>query len=433
MLLEAMKKLSRPGLTLCASLGIALTLVATLMGTSPVASAPSSATSAATPVGKPGIAGMPPVVDPLNVYSETASDKLSPVVSQDLPRVYVPHVRTHDVYVIDPQTLKVVDRFKVGRAPQHIVPSWDLRTLWVANNAERHSDGSLTPLDPKTGKPGQPIPVDDPYNLYFTPDGQSAIVVAEARKRLDFRDPHTFAMQYSIETPSCGGINHADFAPDGRSAIFTCEFDGTIVKVDLVGRKVEGYLKLTMPATRFKGVKSAEAFDPSATEVCTSTKGMPQDIRISPDGSRYYIADMSADGVHVVDAAQFKEIGFIPTGLGAHGLYPSRDGKQLYVANRGTHKVHGPKRGPGGVSVIDFATNRVVKTWMIPGGGSPDMGNVSVDGRWLWLAGRYDDRVYRIDTTTGAVDSIKVGGEPHGLTVWPLPGRYSLGHTGNLR
>jgi DNA-binding beta-propeller fold protein YncE len=160
---------------------------------------------------------------------------------------------------------------------------------------------------------------------------------------------------------------------------------------------------------------------------------MPQDIRISPDGKRFYIADMHADGVHVIDGDAFKQIGFIPTGLGAHGLYPSRDGTKLYVANRSTHKIHGKGKGPGSVSVIDFATGKVVQNWPIPGGGSPDMGNVSADGKWLWLSGRYDDEVYRIDTSSGAVTKVKVGQEPHGLTVWPQPGRYSLGHTGNLR
>jgi DNA-binding beta-propeller fold protein YncE len=61
------------------------------------------------------------------------------------------------------------------------------------------------------------------------------------------------------------------------------------------------------------------------------------------------------------------------------------------------------------------------------------MGNVSVDGKVLWLSGRFDDAVYAIDTTTGAVRSVRVGKEPHGLAVWPQPGRYSLGHTGNMR
>jgi DNA-binding beta-propeller fold protein YncE len=161
---------------------------------------------------------------------------------------------------------------------------------------------------------------------------------------------------------------------------------------------------------------------------------MPQDIRISPDGKTFFVADMLADGVHVVDGASFKQIGFIPTGSGAHGLYPSRDGKFLYVANRGTNKMM-VKKGvaQGSVSVIEFASRKVVATWPIPGGGSPDMGNVSADGKYLWLSGRFDDEVYRIDTTSGDIDRIKVGREPHGLTVWPQPGRYSLGHTGNLR
>ncbi|HKW90500.1 MAG TPA: hypothetical protein VJX92_01295 [Methylomirabilota bacterium] len=354
------------------------------------------------------IPGMPPVPDPSNLYSETRPDKLSPAVANALPRIYVPNRRGNDVSVIDPATMKVIDRFPVGVNPQHVVPSWDLKTLWVTNNAEGRTDGSLTPIDPTTGKPGKSIVVDDPYNMYFTPDGKSAIVVAEAHKRLDFRDPHTMAMQWSLPVPQCKGINHADFSIDGRIVLFTCEFQGSLARIDLVDRKVLGYLKL-------------------------SRGGMPQDIRISPDGKIFYVADMKAGGVFLVDGASFTEINFLKTGIGTHGLYPSRDGTRLYVANRGSAHVFGPPRGPGSVSVIDFATRRVVATWPIPGGGSPDMGNVSVDGKVLWLSGRFDNVVYAIDTTTGEVRSIPVGKEPHGLAVWPQPGRYSLGHTGNMR
>ena len=401
--------------------------------------APAAAPAVSNAASVTTVAGMPPVVDARNVYSETAAGKISPVLAGDLTRIYVPNLRGHDVHVVDPATMKVVDRFKVGHSPQHVVPSWDLRTLWVTNNAERRTDGSLTPIDPKTGKPGPAIEVDNPYNMYFTPDGKSAVVVAEARKRLDFRDPKTMALQYSIDVPGCAGVNHADFAIDGRFAIFTCEFAGTLAKIDLTERKVTGYLKLTMPARRFKEVpgaprvKPGQVWEPGETEVCTVTKGMPQDIRISPDGKRFYIADMHADGVHIIDGDSFTQLGFIPTGLGAHGLYPSRDGKLLYVANRGSHKIHGSPKGNGGVAVIDFATEKIVARWGVPGGGSPDMGNISADGKYLWLAARYDDVIYRFDTATGDVAQVKVGAEPHGLTVWPQPGRYSLGHTGNLR
>lgn len=377
------------------------------------------------------VAGMAPVLDSDNLYSETRTDQMLPAVKEDLARIYVPNLRGNSVTVIDPATLKVVDSFKVGRAPQHIVPSWDMRTLWVANNAERGNDGSLTPVDPRSGKPGKAIPVDDPYNVYFTPDGQSTIVVAEAKHRLDFRDPKTLKLQYAIEVPQCGGINHGDFSIDGRYAIFTCEFQGSVAKIDLINKTVLGYLKLEMPKTRFKGgVKSP---NPLETEICTVTKGMPQDIRISPNGRTFYVADMEADGVHLLDGDAFKEVGFITTGVAAHGLYPSRDAKSLYVANRGSHAIHGKRRGPGSVTAIDFATNKVVTNWPIPGGGSPDMGNVSNDGKWLWLSGRFDDVVYRLDTSSGKVDQIAVGQEPHGLAVWPQPGRYSLGHTGNFR
>ncbi len=387
-------------------------------------------------------AQMPPVIDETNLYSETAAGKMSPAVSGALERIYVPNRSANTVSVIDPATLKVVDTFKVGIHPQHVVPSWDLKTLWVANNAEGRTDGSLTPIDPKTGKPGPSIPVDDPYNMYFTPDGKSAIIVAEAYQRLDFRDPQSMKMQYTIATPLCAGINHADFSIDGSFAVFTCEFNGSLTKIDLVNRKILGTIKVSRYFDRpdllallaKPGAKPRNIPDPKQPGVeITSARTMPQDIRISPDGKVFYVADMVADGLHVIDGEEFRQIGFIHTGLGAHGLTPSRDGKTLYVANRGSNVIRGASAGKGSVSVLDFATRTVVKNWSIPGGGSPDMGNVSADGKYLWLSGRYDDMVYRIDVVSGDVEKIKVGREPHGLAVWPQPGRYSLGHTGNLR
>ena len=149
-----------------------------------------------------------------------------------------------------------------------------------------------------------------------------------------------------------------------------------------------------------------------------------QDVKLSPDGTTYYVSDLRAGGVWEIDATSYAILGFIPTGKGAHGLYVSRDARSLYVANR----------AGGSVSVIDFATHRVSATWVIPGGGSPDMGDVSADGTVLWLSGRYNAEVYAIDTTTGRLLArIPVGSGPHGVCVWPQPGRYSLGHTGILR
>jgi DNA-binding beta-propeller fold protein YncE len=298
--------------------------------------------------------------------------------------------------VIDPRTYTIVSHFSVGQLPQHVVPSYDLKTLYVTNDV----GNSLTAIDPRTGKPGRTIPVEDPYNMYFTPDGRYAIVVAERLHRLDFRNPHTFALHHSLPVP-CSGIDHMDFAADGRYLIASCEFSGQLVKVNVQQQRVVGVLDL--PDGR---------------------GGMPQDVRVSPDGQTFYVADLTAGGVWKVNGDRFKIAGFVRTGAGAHGLYPSRDGKDLYVANRSA----------GSVSVIKFRTHRVIETWRLPGGGSPDMGGVSANGNVLWLSGRYNSDVYAISTHTGRLLArIPVGSGPHGLCVWPQPGRYSLGHTDNMR
>jgi YVTN family beta-propeller protein len=368
-----------------------------------------STTTTTTAASVQTVPGMPPVIDPSNQYSQAGTNMLSPAVAGALPRVYVPNLLSNTVSVIDPATRAVVDTYPVGSNPQHVVPSYDLQTLWVTNNAEGQAIGSLTPIDPRTGKPGASVSVPDPYNMYFSPDGKSAIVVAEALKRLDFRDPHTMALQYSIPTPNCAGVNHADFTIDGHFMIASCEFQGSLVKVDLVNRQVVGYLTVV-------------------------ASGMPQDIRVSPDGKTFYVAEMTTGRVYLVDPNTFSLTGSIVTATGSHGLYFSRDATKLYVSNRGFPSLQGVHpHGPGSVSVIDLRTNQVSATWPVPGGGSPDMGNVTADGRQLWLSGRYDSSVYVFDTATGAVTTIAVGTQPHGLCVWPQPGRYSVGHTGILR
>ncbi|WP_406013188.1 beta-propeller fold lactonase family protein [Streptomyces sp. NBC_00984] len=345
-------------------------------------------------VSPPGLPGMPPVLDTKDVYAADRG-KLSPVVKDFPSRVYVPNTNSDTVSVIDPATYKVIKTIKVGRQPQHVVPSWDLKTLWVNNDI----GDSLTAIDPATGKTGPTVPVSDPYNLYFTPDGKYAVVMASMDRQLVFRDAHTMKTAKTLPV-GCAGVNHADFSTDGRYFIVSCEFSGELLKVDTAGMKVVGQQKLPL-----KGA-------------------MPQDVKLSPDGGTFYIADMIADGIWVLDGKKFTTPKLVRTGKGAHGLYVSRDSKEMYISNR----------GEGSISVFDFARRELVKKWRLPGGGSPDMGGVSADGKVLWLSGRYNAEVYAIDTATGKqLARIPVGSGPHGLAVYPQPGRYSLGHTGVFR
>jgi DNA-binding beta-propeller fold protein YncE len=332
----------------------------------------------------------------VDIYSHTLAGMLTPVTRRAKYLVYAPDSQGDGVYVINPRTYRVIRYIPTGQEVQHVVPAWDLRTLYATNDLSN----SLTPINPDTGRRAGPnIPVTDPYNMYFTPDGRHAIVVEEARGTLAFRDPHTFRLQKALNV-HCPGVDHMDFSADGSLAIASCEFSGQLVRIDLRRERVSGYLHVG---------------------------GSPQDVKLSPDGRIFYVANRSlpnrdASGVQLIDASEFRLIGFIKTGLDAHGLYVSRDTRDLYVTDRGGEAI----------TVIDFATQRIVAVWRVPG--TPDMGNVSPDGRVLWVSSRNTSAVLAVSTRTGRlIASIHVGVSPHGLCVWPQPGRYSTGHTGVMR
>ncbi len=333
---------------------------------------------------------------PANVYAADGAGNLSPAVRGDPALVYVPNSMSGTVSVISQRTMKVIRQFPTGELPQHVTPSYNLKTLYVDNDL----GNTLTPINPRTGQLGRPIAVEDPYNLYFTPDGRFAIVVAERLARLDFRNPNTMALVHSLSVPECRGVDHMDFSADGRYAFASCEFASMMIEIDLRTQRV------------------------IHTLVLDHGNASPQDVKLSPNGQTLYTADQLNGGLWEINPDTFRVIGFLRTGAGAHGLYPSRDARVMYVSNREA----------GSVSVVSFRTRRVIKTWQLPLPASPDMGGVSADGRTLWLSGRYNAVVYAINTLTGRLRAtIPVGLGPHGLCVWPQPGRYSLGHTGILR
>jgi DNA-binding beta-propeller fold protein YncE len=337
---------------------------------------------------------VPRLLDSHDVYAADRRGELAPVARRFRPLVYVPNSASDTVDEIDQRTYRVIRQFQVGSLPQHVVPSYSLRTLWVTNDF----GNSLTPINPVTGNPGRPVRVADPYNMYYTPDGRYAIVMAEQLRQIDFRDARSMQMHHALRVPGCAGVNHADFTANGRFMLVSCEFAARMLVVDVPAERV-------------------------VRTVMLRPRASPQDVKISPDGRVFYIADLTYGGVWKIGAARFRLRGFVRTGAGAHGLYPSRNAHRLFVSDRQS----------GDVAVISFATGRVVAHWRIPGG-SPDMGGVSASGKVLWLSGRYNATVYAISTRTGRViHHIPVGLGPHGLCVYPQPGRYSLGHTGVMR
>jgi YVTN family beta-propeller protein len=325
-----------------------------------------------------------------DVYAAAETTRVRRDLARIPERVYVPNTGDNTVDVIDAATFTVVDRFAVGTLPHHITPAWNLRWLYVDDTV----GNTLVAIDPSTARPVRTIPVADPYNLYFSLDGTKAIVVAERSARLDFRNPHTWRLIKSVSLPG-RGADHLDFSRGGAYLVLSDEFSGDVVKVDVRRMRVVDMLR---------------------------TGGLPVDVKLAPRGSLFYVADQARGGVLLLDGDHLREIGFLATGSGAHGLCVSRDGKHLYVSNRLA----------GSISVIDFARRRVTETWQV--GGSPDMMQVSPDGRMLWVSNRYNASVSVISTVTGRVlHTIAVGPGPHGLSYFPEPGRFSLGHNGVYR
>ena len=364
--------------------GVVLSGCGSLSGAAPFA--PLHAT--ASPLASPATPSPSPSASPgeTNVYAATRSG-FAPAVQGLPPHVYVPNEGSNSVSIIDPTTYKVIGRIAVGSAPQHVTPSWDLRTLYV-------NDTALTAIDPRTEKATNVVQVAMPYNLYYTPDGSKAIVVAEELHRLDVYDPKTWAKIGSVPVP-WPGVDHMDFSADGSYLMVSCEFSGKVAKVDLTTLTVAGTVDVG---------------------------GLPVDVKLAPAGDVFFVANQRRDGVSVVDPIALKEIGFIGTGHGAHGLAISRDTRSLYVTNR----------LGGTITVIDMAARMVRANWTV--GGSPDMLQVSPDGRELWTANRFSNTVIVVDTETGKVThTITVEKRPHGLTFFPQPGRFSLGHNGVYR
>ena len=325
-----------------------------------------------------------------NVYAATTSGKIKDSLADVPERVYVPNIIDGSVDVIDPATFQIVDHYLVGQLPYHITPSWDMTELLTNDEASNQ----FTVIDPKTGEPKDTVPVTYPYNFYFTPDGSKAVVVAERLGRIGFRDPKTWELLGSVYIP-WPGVDHLDFSKDGSYFLASSEWSGVVSKVDTENMELVSY---------------------------ADVGGLPIDVRLSPDGSVFYVANQGRMGVSVVDPETMEEVDFIPTGLGAHGLQVSRDTKSLYVSNRMA----------GTISVIDFKTRKVTDKWTT--GGTPDMMQLSPDGQQLWVAGRYDGAIYVLDTRSGKVlHTINTGIEPHGLTYFPNPGRFSLGHNGVYR
>ncbi|HEY8921636.1 MAG TPA: hypothetical protein VIN32_03285 [Candidatus Limnocylindria bacterium] len=378
-------------------------LLAACSTTSPSPSSSPSGSALASPsAGLPSVApSLPAEPSPTpigGVYAATTSGQIDPSLAGVPERVYVPNELSGDVTVIDPATFAVVGTLTTGAYPEHVTPDWDLKRLLVSNM----NGGSLSVVDPRTAQAVDSIGLSIfPYAVYFTVDGQKAMVVTDyispslvKDNGVTFYDRGSWELLKFVQVP-WPGADDLDLSADGSYLMISCEYSGQLAKVDTSAMALTGNVEVG---------------------------SLPRDVRLAPDGRSFFVANEGLDGVQVVDPEAMAVTTFIPTGDGAHGLEFSRDTSQMFVANRAAATI----------SVIDLASLKVVATWSV--GGSPDEMVLSPDGSQLWASNRYHRSVSVIDTQTGEVlTTIPVGASPHGLTYWPQPGRMSIGQNGNMR
>ncbi|WP_395110880.1 YncE family protein [Actinomadura sp. SCN-SB] len=328
-----------------------------------------------------------------NVYAAAGPGMLAPTARGLPPRVYVPNAATGTVDVIDQQTGRLAGRIRVGGTPDLIVPSGDLRRLWVTDL----DGGVFRPVAPSPARRGEPLRISRPGVLYFSPDGRTAIVPAARPGRVDFRHPRSMEPLGTLRLP-CTSAYRAGFSADGSSLVTTCPASRKLVRVDLARRAVTAGLKLPRGAR-------------------------PGDLRLSPDGRTFLVADPAKGGLWTVDAARLRATGFVRTGPGAHGLVFDRSHRRLFVIGR-----------DGTVSAYDLAGGTVSRLFRSPGGRPLLAGGVSPDGGALWLSDPLNGTVYALSTQTGRpFRKVRVGGHPGSPCVHPQPGRVSLGGTGLYR
>ena len=269
--------------------------------------------------------------------------------------------------VIDMATAREVRRIPVLREPHHVMLTPDGRELLVGDTGANE----ILAFDPVTFELKRRIPAADPYQIGFSPDGKYLVVNGIARAQVDIHDAVSFKLikRFALKTmPS-----HMAFSPDSASVFITLQGTSKIAALDLRALTLR-WIAETGPAPA--GV--------------LWNKG------------RLLVANMGSDEVWVIDPATGKTERKIRTGKGAHQLFPSPDGRLLYVNNRIDSTA----------VTLDATTLAQVRSYKLPGG--PDDIEFAPDGK-VWFTLRFVHKVAVLDPVSGNFTTIAVGRSPHGI------------------
>jgi DNA-binding beta-propeller fold protein YncE len=271
------------------------------------------------------------------------------------------------ISVIDMGRGEEVRRIPVLREPHHVALSPDGRSLLVGDSG----GNEMLFLDPATGQLQRRIPCADPYQLGFSPNGRFLVVNGLARNQVDVYDAASMTLVKRF--PLSSMPSHLAYAPDS-----------SVVYVSLQGTDRLAAIDLTHMSVLW------------TTQVGHTPAGV-----LWHDG-HVLVANMGEDNFAVVDPVDGHVIRRVRTGRGAHQMFPSPDGKIIWVNNR----------VDGTTVAVDAATLTPGRSYAITGG--PDCIDFAPDGT-LWITQRWAQKVAILDPRTGSIREIAVGRSPHGI------------------
>lgn len=290
-----------------------------------------------------------------------------PATAPATPIAIVMNSGAANVAIIDMATKRVLRREPTYREPSHWALTPDHQRLLVADA----SGNALFFFNPATGAPMGHRQLADPYQLWFSPDGQFLVVNALRLNHVDIYRAADFGLVKRFKPGSMP--SHLSYTPDSRIVFNSLQGSNALASFDLTNMTE----RWVMPVGK------------------------------TPAGVMWHrgqvlVAIMGSNHVAVVDPATGHVTQRIITDRGAHNLFLAPDRQHVYVTNRVA----------GSLSVIDAQTLSVVKHINMPGG--PDDLCFAPDGK-LWIALRFAAHVAVYDPSDGSIERIAVGRSPHGI------------------
>jgi YVTN family beta-propeller protein len=292
---------------------------------------------------------------------------MGPAAAMAAPSVFVVNSNDANISMIDLAGHEVVKTIPLLREPHHLVLSPDHKSLVVGDTR----GNALFLLDPRTGELQRRVAVSDPYQLQYSPNGKLLTTAGLARNQIDIYDAGSFALRHRV--PARSMPSHIGYSPD--SAVVFVSLQGT---------------------DKLIAIRTATGEVLWSKHVCRTPAG------VIFNRGRVLVGCMGEADITVVDPVNGSIERTVPTGKGAHTMFPSPDGRLIYATNRLDSTI----------SVIDAESLRVERTLDVKGG--PDDLEFAPDGK-IWAALRFAQSAAVIDPVNGVVQRIAVGRSPHGI------------------